>query len=124
MEISKDDKEMIRAYAKYYMNKHRNLPNEYECSSLIENMNNGHRWLVEAYLTELYKEFTKSCKPMKISAEDKAVIKAYVKYYIKKHKKVPSEYACSYLIGSMDIDNRRVVLAYLEELCEELGLME
>lgn len=58
MKINRDDKVMIRAYAKYYMKKYGDMPSEYECSCLIDNKNMDHRWLVEAYLEELCREFS------------------------------------------------------------------
>jgi hypothetical protein len=50
--ISKEDKALIRAYAKWCVSKGF-FPQEYECSRLIENMNHNHRDMVEDYLSEL-----------------------------------------------------------------------
>jgi hypothetical protein len=50
--ISKEDKALIRAYAKWSASKGF-WPQEYECSRLIDNMNHNHRDMVEDYLSEL-----------------------------------------------------------------------
>lgn len=55
MKIDAADKALIKAYFNWSRKKGFNstYPSEYDCSSLIENMNSDHRDLVENYLDEL-----------------------------------------------------------------------
>lgn len=52
LKISKEDKALIRAFAKWCASRGQ-WPLESECSRLIENMNCDHRELVDDYLSEL-----------------------------------------------------------------------
>lgn len=52
IKINKEDKALIKAYAKWNIQKGM-FPLESECSRLIENMNNDHRMLIDDYLEEL-----------------------------------------------------------------------
>ena len=52
---------------------------------------------------------------IKMNADDKGLIKAYVKWGVKKGF-FPSEYECSRLIENMNCDHRDLVENYLSEL--------
>lgn len=52
LKISKEDKALIRAYARWCASRGR-WPLESKCSRLIENMNSDHRVLVDNYLSVL-----------------------------------------------------------------------
>jgi hypothetical protein len=51
--IKGEDKALIKAYVKWHVRKFGEMPSEFECSRLIENMYGDHRILVENYLSEL-----------------------------------------------------------------------
>jgi len=51
--LKKVDRDFIRQYVVFCIRKYNAMPSEYECSSLIEEMNMDYRDLVEQYLSEL-----------------------------------------------------------------------